>query len=87
MPLPNCVRRLSNLYLLPRLLGLPQEPIDMWYPSNLTGKAYSDSVPDELLALWDPAALHWAHSVYQRAPMQRVRRRYIAIYRQSEKDS
>jgi len=31
----------SNLYLLPRLLGLPQDPIDMWYPSNLTEKAYS----------------------------------------------
>jgi hypothetical protein len=73
---------LSNLYLLPRLLSLPQDPIDMWYPSNLTEKAYSDSVPDELLALWDPAALQWAHTVYQRAPIQRVRRRYIAIYHQ-----
>lgn len=77
-----CQTMLSNLYLLPRLLGLPQDPIDMWYPSNLTEKAYSDSVPDELLALWDPAALRWAHTVYQRAPMQRVRRRYIAIYYQ-----
>jgi hypothetical protein len=54
----------------------------MWYPSNLTEKAYSDSVPDELLALWDPAALQCAHTVYQRAPIQRVRRRYIAIYHQ-----
>ena len=35
-----------------------------------------------MLALWEPAALHWARTVYQRAPVQRVRRRYIAIYRQ-----
>jgi tetratricopeptide (TPR) repeat protein len=73
---------LSNLYLLPRLLGLPQDHIDLWYPSNLTEKAYSDGVPHEVLALWEPAALHWAHTVYQRAPMQRVRRRYIVIYHQ-----
>jgi tetratricopeptide (TPR) repeat protein len=73
---------LANLYLLPRLLGLAQDPLDMWHPSNLTDKAYSDSVPDALLRLWDPAALHWAHTVYRSAPMQRVRRRYIAIYHQ-----
>jgi tetratricopeptide (TPR) repeat protein len=71
---------LSNLYLLPRLLGLPQDHIDMWYPSNLTEKAYSDGVPGEAFALWEPAALHWAHTVYVSAPMQRVQRRYIAIY-------
>jgi hypothetical protein len=73
---------LANLYLLPRLLGLAQDPLDMWHPSNLTDKAYSDSVPDALLRLWDPVALHWAHTVYRSAPMQRVRRRYIAIYHQ-----
>jgi hypothetical protein len=77
---------LSNLYLLPRLLGLPQDPIDMWYPSNLAAKAYGDGVPHEVLALWEPAALHWARTVYQRAPMQRVRRRYIAIYHQLQTD-
>jgi hypothetical protein len=73
---------LSNLYLLPRLLGIPQDPIDMWHASNLAEQAYSDAVPDEVLALWEPPARHWAHTVYARAPMQRVRRRYIAIYHQ-----
>jgi hypothetical protein len=73
---------LSNLYLLPRLLGLAQDYIDMWYSSNLTEKAYSDDIPGEVLALWEPAALHWAHTVYASAPMQRVQRRYIAIYHQ-----
>jgi hypothetical protein len=73
---------LSNLYLLPRLLGMTQAHIDMWYPSNRTDKAYSESIPDEVLALWEPAALHWAHAVYTSAPMQRVQCRYIAIYHQ-----
>jgi hypothetical protein len=73
---------LSNLYLLPRLLGIAQEHIDMWYPSNRTDKASSESIPDAVWALWEPAALHWAHTVYVSVPMQRVRRRYIAIYHQ-----
>jgi hypothetical protein len=73
---------LSNLYILPRLLGLEQEHIDMWYPSTLADKHYSEELPEVVLALWEPPALHWAHTVYQSASMQRVRRRYIAIYHQ-----
>jgi tetratricopeptide (TPR) repeat protein len=73
---------LSNLYLLPRLLGLEQEHIDMWYPSNRAAQRYSDEVPEAALMLWELSALHWAQTVYQSASMQRVRRRYIAIYQQ-----
>jgi hypothetical protein len=57
---------LSNLYLLPRLLGREQDVIDMWHPSNLTEKSYSDAVPDAWLALWDPPALHWPHGLSAR---------------------
>jgi hypothetical protein len=69
----------SNLYLLPRLLGIAQDHIDIWYASNLMEKSYIDGFPDEVLALWEPPALHWASTVYQSAPMRRVRRRYITI--------
>ena len=51
---------LSNLSLLPRLLGLEQDRIDMWYPSNLAEQRYSDEVPEEVLTLWEPPALQWA---------------------------
>jgi hypothetical protein len=71
---------LSNLYLLPRLLSMDQDHIDMWYPSNLAEQRYSDDVSDAVFALWEPPALHCASTVYQGAPMQRVRCRYIAIY-------
>jgi len=50
--------------------------------SNLAEQRYSDEVPEEVLTLWEPPALQWAHTVYQRAPMQRGQRRYIAIYHQ-----
>jgi hypothetical protein len=75
-----CQTMLSNLYLIPRLLGLDQAVIDMWHPSNLSEKSYVDSLPDELFAVWEPSALQWVYSVYHREPMRRVRDRYIAIY-------
>jgi tetratricopeptide (TPR) repeat protein len=73
---------LSNLYLVPRLLGLEQDHIDLWYPSNLAEQRYSDEVPEEVLMLWEPSALQWAHTLYQSASMQGVQRRSIAIYHQ-----
>jgi hypothetical protein len=73
---------LSNLYLLPRLLRMDQDHIDLWYPSNLAEQHYSDDVPDALLALWEPPALQWVHALYSSEPWRRVRCRYIAIYTQ-----
>ncbi len=73
---------LSNLYLLRRLLGIAQDHIDMWYPSNLTEKTSIDGFPDEVFALWEPPVLQWAYTVYASAPIQHVRRRYMAIYHQ-----
>jgi tetratricopeptide (TPR) repeat protein len=73
---------LSNLYLVPRLLGIAQDHLDIWYASNLMEQSYIDGVPDAVFALWEPPALHWARTTYQSAPIQRGRRRYIAIYHQ-----
>ena len=46
---------LSNLYLLPRILGLEQDHIDMGYSSNLADKCYRDEVPEEVFVLWEPS--------------------------------
>jgi hypothetical protein len=71
---------LSNLYLMPRLLGRDQNVIDMWHPSNRSEKRYVDALPDEWFAVWEPSALAWVRTVYDSEPMRRVRERYIAIY-------
>ena len=71
---------LSNLYLIPRLLGIEQEVIDMWHPSNWAHKAYIDAFPEDVFALWEPAALRWVHTAYHSDSLSRVRHRYIAIY-------
>jgi hypothetical protein len=75
-----CQTMLSNVYLMPRLLGLDQEVIEMWHPSNRSERNYVDSLPDELFAVWEPSAVAWVRTVYDSEPMRRVRDRYIAIY-------
>jgi hypothetical protein len=75
-----CQTMLSNVYLIPHLLGLGQEVIDMWHPSNLSERSYVDALPDELFAVWEASALQWVHTVYHSEPMRRIRDRYIAIY-------
>jgi hypothetical protein len=71
---------LSNLYVLLHLLGLDQDVIDMWHPSNLARPSYVGYIPESIFNLWEPPAIQWADAVYPNAPMRRVRERYIEIY-------
>lgn len=77
---------LSNLYLIPRVLGRDQDVIDMWHPSNRSEKSYAESLPDEFFTVWEPSALDWVRAVYESEPMRRVRDRYIAIYTQLKEE-
>jgi hypothetical protein len=70
---------LVNLYLLPRLLGLPQRKLEIWHGSSWAEKEYADDAPPEIFELWDPAALQWARQVYQRPGLTKARARYIEI--------
>jgi hypothetical protein len=71
---------LSNLYVLLHLLGLDQDVIDMWHPSNLAHPIYVGCIPESIFNPWEPPAIQWADAVYPNAPMRRVRERYIKIY-------
>lgn len=73
---------LSNLYLIPHLLGLKQEVLDIWHGSNLDEKSYLQYIPPEIFKLWDEAALQWARETYHSPKLRQVRERYIEIYRQ-----
>ena len=73
---------LSNLYLLPRLLGLAEDRLDIWHGSNLAERDYLQYVPPEVWALWDQPALQWAMEMYDSPAFRRVRARYIEIYEQ-----
>jgi hypothetical protein len=73
---------LSNLYLIPHLLGLDQPELDIWHRSNIDRRDYLGYIPPEILALWDDAALQWAGETYHNPKLSQVRERYIEIYRQ-----
>ncbi|MBD3192580.1 MAG: hypothetical protein GF308_18210 [Candidatus Heimdallarchaeota archaeon] len=73
---------LSNLYLIPHLLGEEQEKLDIWHGINTAEKEYLDYAPVEVLDLWDEVALGWAKRTYEGAEFQRIRNRYIEIHAQ-----
>ncbi len=73
---------LSNLYLLPQLLGHKQPHLNIWHGSNSDEKAYLQYIPPEIWKLWDAGALQWVQVQYESAEFERVRTRHIEIYGQ-----
>jgi hypothetical protein len=72
---------LSNLYLLPYLVGIERPALDIWQSTNWEGKEYVEQGPIELLELWDEQALGWAKELYQNESFRKVRERTIEIFR------
>ena len=73
---------LSNLYLIPHLLGREQDELDIWHGSNYEQKEFLEYVPPEIWALWGGPALRWAEEVYDSSQFQQTRARYIEIHEQ-----
>ena len=73
---------LMNLYLLPRLLGLKQERLNIWHGTNWAEPSYLGDAPPELLELWDDPARRWARERYQSPEFTAVRTRYVEIHAQ-----
>ena len=73
---------LSNLYLIPHLLGLEQNKLNIWHGSNYSEKEYLQYVPREIWTLWDTPALQWAKETFESPEFGRIRARHIEIYEQ-----
>ncbi|MGD9146346.1 MAG: hypothetical protein PVI80_12340, partial [Anaerolineae bacterium] len=73
---------LSNLYLIPHLLGREQAELDIWHSTNYEQKDFLEYVPPEIWALWDAPALQWAGETYDSPELRRVRARFIEIHEQ-----
>lgn len=73
---------LSNLYVIPHLLGRDQEELDIWRGSNYEQEDFIQYVPPEIWALWDAPTLQWAEETYDSPEFRRVRARYIKIHEQ-----
>jgi hypothetical protein len=73
---------LRNLYLLPQLLGIDQEILDIWHSSNWDMKEYAESASPEIIELWTDEEKEWIRKIYSSQEVEEIRSRYIEIQRQ-----
>jgi hypothetical protein len=73
---------LSNLLLIPHLLGRPEDELELDDETLFSEKFYLEYAPVEVFTLWDEAALKWLTETYQSPALKAVRERYIAIQQQ-----
>ena len=78
---------LLNLYLVPHLLGIEQDEIDMWHGTNTAWKEHIEYIPPEIFALWDDGARQWLRETYYADDLRLIRERYIEIHRQLQTES
>ncbi|MBZ0309744.1 MAG: hypothetical protein K8I82_27015 [Anaerolineae bacterium] len=71
---------LSNLYVIPHLLGIEQKPLDIWHGSNIAEQGYVSYIPSEIFILWNEPAREWLRTTYEFPDIQQIRERYIEIY-------
>ena len=72
---------LENVYLVPFLLGGNPQRLDISHGSNLEWIEYAVEIPQELLRLWDEAALEWAREVTNHPVIVTNLERHVAIHR------
>jgi len=70
---------LSNLCLIPHLLGIEQEELPFRLSLNFERSDWVLEGDSAMLVLWDAPALQWARETYQSRESRRVRDHYIHI--------
>lgn len=71
---------LSNLYILPKVLGLDIKKYDIWHSSSDEFIDYFDYIPNEVLEALSKEDKNWIKESYDSFVFQRIRQRYIEIY-------
>lgn len=73
---------LKNLYLIPHVLGLKPERLDIWHGSNYKDIEYLSYLPPAAMKLWTEGELDWISRLYNSSQFQAIRERYIEIQKQ-----
>ena len=69
-----------NLYLLPRLLALPMDRLEMRHMSSDAEPWYVDELPSEYFTLWTRDELDWARTCYSGEEFSEIRSRYVELH-------
>ena len=73
---------LSNLYLIPSLLGRDIDKYDMWHSSSDQDIEHVQYLPPQVRDEIRPSEIEWLTELYDSFEFKRVRQRYISIYRE-----
>ena len=71
---------LSNLYLIPNIIGHDIEEYDIWHASNCEYIDYPEYIPVEVRKNIRESELKWMETLYNSFDFRRIRNRYIEIY-------
>ena len=73
------ITMLSNIYLLPHLLGDEINRVDMWHVSNYEEPDFIEYMPERVQEAITEADLDWIRKKYNSESFQKVLKRHIAI--------
>lgn len=71
---------LSNLYLIPKLIGKKISKYNMWHSSNCEEIEYLDYLPQQVIDSITKDELMWLEDQYNSFEFKRIRKRYIEIF-------
>jgi len=69
----------SNLYLLPHILGQDQDRLAIWHSSNWEGPEYLNMFADELAELTQEEK-SWIQNEYESKAFRALRSEYVAVF-------
>ena len=72
---------LSNLYIIPHLLGYEIEKYEIWYGMNTEEPEYVDFIFDEVKEGITDSDLQWMEELYHSSKFTHIKERYIEIHR------
>jgi hypothetical protein len=72
---------LTNLYMIPHVLGRPVEPLDIWHSSSDAKLDYVEYLPEEVQRKITESELAWMAGQHDSPEFVHVRERHIDIYR------
>jgi len=73
---------LSNLYLVPQVLGEEVNEYDFWHSSSTEFIDYFEYIPEEVLQSIKETELEWMKGLYESFEFRRIRKRHIEIFRE-----
>lgn len=71
---------LTNLYLIPNVLGEKVQEYDMWHSSNFAEIDYADELPPEVRRTITDAEIKWLRELYESFEFRRIRKRFVEIF-------